>query len=97
MSETQCSTWLSVGTPSPSGRTRPTDGGSLQRTQTLGQKIMGNMMDNMFMRSFTSRPKIQTPDASQPSSPSKVGFASLASIFMHLAPYIVIAYYLICK
>ncbi|KAH6757481.1 HOPM interactor 7 [Perilla frutescens var. hirtella] len=62
----------SEGTPSPSGRTRPTDGGGFQRSQTLGQKIMGNMMDNVFMRSFTSKPKIHTPDVSQPSSPSKL-------------------------
>lgn len=77
MSEAQHLTWLCVGTPSPSGRTRPTDGGGLQRNQTLGQKIMGNMMDNLFVRSFTSKPKIHTPDVSQPSSPSKVGIASI--------------------
>ncbi|KAL8532969.1 hypothetical protein ACS0TY_009290 [Phlomoides rotata] len=56
----------SEGTPSPSGR------GGLQRSQTFGQKIMENMMDNMFVRSFTSKPKIRTSDVSLPSSPSKV-------------------------
>ncbi|KAL6549549.1 hypothetical protein OROHE_008280 [Orobanche hederae] len=61
----------SEGTPSPFGRTTPTDGGVLQRNQTLGQKIVGNLMDNIFTRSFTSKQKIHTPDPSQPSSPSK--------------------------
>ncbi|KAI3470391.1 hypothetical protein Pfo_027054 [Paulownia fortunei] len=62
----------SEGMPSPSGRTtRPTDGGGLQRSQTIGQKIMGNMMDNLFMRSFTSKPKNRTSDVMIPSSPSK--------------------------
>ncbi|XP_047972872.1 brefeldin A-inhibited guanine nucleotide-exchange protein 5 [Salvia hispanica] len=62
----------SEGTASPSGRTRPTDGGVIQRNQTLGQKIMGNMMDNLFMRSFTTKANNHTPDVSQPSSPSKL-------------------------
>ncbi|KAG8390693.1 hypothetical protein BUALT_Bualt01G0110100 [Buddleja alternifolia] len=62
----------SEGVPSPSGRAaRPTDDGGLQRSQTIGQKIMGNMMDNVFMRSFTSKPKIQTSDVMVSSSPSK--------------------------
>lgn len=62
-----------VGMPSPSGRaTKPTDGGGLQRTQTIGQKIMGNVMENIFVRSFTSKPKYHTPDILSPSSPSKV-------------------------
>ncbi|KAL6549603.1 hypothetical protein OROHE_008334 [Orobanche hederae] len=52
----------SEGTPSPFGRTTPTDGGVLQRNQTLGQKIVGNLMDNIFTRSFTSKQKIHTPD-----------------------------------
>ncbi|KAL6558216.1 hypothetical protein OROMI_018566 [Orobanche minor] len=58
-------------------RTRPTDGGVLQRNQTLGQKIVGNLMDNIFTRSSTLKQKIHTPDASQPSSPSKLGTASI--------------------
>lgn len=58
-----------VGTPSPSNRgTRPSDAGGLQRNQTLGQKIMGNIV-----RSFTSKPVNFTSDADVPSSPSKVG------------------------
>ncbi|CAA2998750.1 brefeldin A-inhibited guanine nucleotide-exchange 5 [Olea europaea subsp. europaea] len=63
----------SEGMPSPSGRaTKPTDGGGLQRTQTIGQKIMGNVMENIFVRSFTSKPKYHTPDILSPSSPSKL-------------------------
>ncbi|XP_051121206.1 brefeldin A-inhibited guanine nucleotide-exchange protein 5 isoform X2 [Andrographis paniculata] len=62
----------SEGIPSPSGQTaRPPDGG-YQRSQTLGQKIMGNMMDNLFMRTFTSKPKNQDSDAIISSSPSKI-------------------------
>ncbi|XP_047330350.1 brefeldin A-inhibited guanine nucleotide-exchange protein 5-like isoform X2 [Impatiens glandulifera] len=47
-------------------------GGSMQRSQTIGQKIMGNMMDNMFVRSFTSKPKERASDVSVPSSPLKI-------------------------
>ncbi|XP_020551182.1 brefeldin A-inhibited guanine nucleotide-exchange protein 5 isoform X2 [Sesamum indicum] len=62
----------SEGIPSPSGRTmRPTEDGGVQRNQTFGQKIMGNMMDNLFMRSFSSKPKNRTSDVMVPSSPSK--------------------------
>ncbi|KAK4433109.1 Brefeldin A-inhibited guanine nucleotide-exchange protein 5 [Sesamum alatum] len=58
----------SAGMASPSGRaTKPTDGGGLQRSQTLGQRIMGNM----FMRTFTSKPKNLTSDVIASSSPSK--------------------------
>ncbi|KAL0403408.1 UNVERIFIED_CONTAM: Brefeldin A-inhibited guanine nucleotide-exchange protein 5, partial [Sesamum radiatum] len=58
----------SEGIPSPSGRTmRPTEDGGLQRNQTFGQKIM----DNLFMRSFSSKPKNSTSDVMVPSSPSK--------------------------
>ncbi|KAL9165509.1 hypothetical protein ABFS82_06G175400 [Erythranthe guttata] len=68
----------SEGTPSPSGRTtRATDDGSLQRSQTFGQKFMGNMMDNMFVRSFTSKPKDRASDVMIPSSPSKSPDASV--------------------
>ncbi|XP_073128744.1 brefeldin A-inhibited guanine nucleotide-exchange protein 5 [Henckelia pumila] len=60
------------GLPSPSGRTtRASDSSGLQRSQTFGQKIMGNMMDNVFVRSFTSKPKNRTSDIMIPSSPSK--------------------------
>lgn len=58
------------GLPSPSGRT--SDGSGLQHSQTFGQKIMGNMMDNVFVRSFTSKPKHRTYDVMIPSSPSKI-------------------------
>ncbi|CAA0821230.1 HOPM interactor 7 [Striga hermonthica] len=63
----------SEGMPSPSGRTaRATDDGGLQRSQTFGQRIMGNVMDNLFLRSFTSKPKDRTSDVMVPSSPSKI-------------------------
>ncbi|KAL0340813.1 UNVERIFIED_CONTAM: Brefeldin A-inhibited guanine nucleotide-exchange protein 5 [Sesamum radiatum] len=59
----------SEGIPSPSGRTmRPTEDGGLPRNQTFGQKIM----DNLFMRSFSSKPKNRTSDVMVPSSPSKI-------------------------
>ncbi|KAK9213078.1 hypothetical protein WN943_002465 [Citrus x changshan-huyou] len=44
---------------------------AFQRNQSIGQKIMGNMMDNRFLRSFTSKSKSQVPDASIPSSSPK--------------------------
>lgn len=46
---------------------------------------MGNMMDNLFMRSFTTKANNHTPDVSQPSSPSKVGIAPIVLIIaMHV-------------
>ncbi|KAL2338842.1 hypothetical protein Fmac_013288 [Flemingia macrophylla] len=66
----------SEGLPSPSGRSpKSADGGGFQRTQTLGQRIMGNMMDNLFLRNLT-KPKSRASDASQPSSPVKVADAA---------------------
>ncbi|XVE53803.1 hypothetical protein DITRI_Ditri03aG0031500 [Diplodiscus trichospermus] len=48
----------SEGTPSASGISeKSTEAGSLQRSQTIGQRIMGNMMDNLFLRSLTSKSK----------------------------------------
>ncbi|KAL4561395.1 hypothetical protein LXL04_033561 [Taraxacum kok-saghyz] len=44
---------------------------SLQRTQTVGQRLMGNMRDSLLVRSFTSKPKNQILDAILPPSPSK--------------------------
>ncbi|KAJ4835000.1 Brefeldin A-inhibited guanine nucleotide-exchange protein 5 [Turnera subulata] len=61
------------GLPSPSGRTQKlAEAPSLQRSQTLGQKIMGNVMDNLFLRNLTSKSKAQAADASVPSSPIKL-------------------------
>ncbi|KAF7836855.1 brefeldin A-inhibited guanine nucleotide-exchange protein 5 [Senna tora] len=48
--------------------TKGADAGGLQRSQTLGQRIMGNMMDNLFIRNLT-KTKSQPLDTSQPSSP----------------------------
>ncbi|XP_021597943.1 brefeldin A-inhibited guanine nucleotide-exchange protein 5 isoform X2 [Manihot esculenta] len=63
----------SEGLPSPSGRfQKPAEAAGFQRSQTIGQKIMGNMMDNLFMRSLTSKSKARASDASAPSSPIKV-------------------------
>ncbi|XP_019198456.1 PREDICTED: brefeldin A-inhibited guanine nucleotide-exchange protein 5 [Ipomoea nil] len=58
------------GIPSPSGRAK--DSGDLQRNQTFGQKIMGNMMDNRFLRSFTSKPRSPTSEVFAPSSSPKI-------------------------
>jgi len=63
--------FIIVGLPSPSGRSPKTaDGGGFQRSQTLGQRIMGNM-ENLFLRNLT-KSKSHVSDASQPSSPVKV-------------------------
>ncbi|KHN17773.1 brefeldin A-inhibited guanine nucleotide-exchange protein 5-like [Glycine soja] len=64
----------SEGLPSPSGRTpKAADGGGFQRSQTLGQRIMGNM-ENLFLRNLT-KSKSHISDASQPSSPVKAADA----------------------
>lgn len=61
------------GLPSPSGRTpKAADEGGLQRSQTFGQRIMGNMMENIFLRNLTSKSKNPISDASLPSSPVRV-------------------------
>ncbi|EXC13619.1 Brefeldin A-inhibited guanine nucleotide-exchange protein 1 [Morus notabilis] len=64
----------SEGLPSPSGRSsKSSEAGGLQRSQTIGQRIMGNMMDNLFLRSLTSKSKAGgASDVSVPSSPVKV-------------------------
>ncbi|KAI9114056.1 hypothetical protein K1719_015307 [Acacia pycnantha] len=53
------------GLPSPSAKTPKQAGAG--GTQTLGQRIV----DNLLLRNFSSKSKTRTPDASQPSSPSK--------------------------
>ncbi|XP_039032655.1 brefeldin A-inhibited guanine nucleotide-exchange protein 5-like [Hibiscus syriacus] len=61
------------GVPSSSGRGQMSvEAGSLQRSQTIGQRIMGNMMDNIFVRSFTSKPESPTAGTPVPSSPLKL-------------------------
>ncbi|KAG6582539.1 Brefeldin A-inhibited guanine nucleotide-exchange protein 5, partial [Cucurbita argyrosperma subsp. sororia] len=60
------------GLQSPSARTRAAEPGSLLRSQTIGQRIMGNMMDNIFVRSLTSKSKGRASDVSVPSSPIKL-------------------------
>ncbi|WRX32521.1 Mon2 [Theobroma cacao] len=63
----------SEGVPSPSGRSQKSaEAGSLQRSQTIGQRIMGNMMDNLFRRSLTSKSKSRASEISVPSSPPKL-------------------------
>ncbi|KAI4380307.1 hypothetical protein MLD38_006512 [Melastoma candidum] len=57
----------SQGLPSPSGRTQ-SDGRSIQRSQTLGQRIMGNL----FLRSLTTKSPDDPADSSVPPSPAKV-------------------------
>ncbi|XP_071723844.1 brefeldin A-inhibited guanine nucleotide-exchange protein 5-like [Rutidosis leptorrhynchoides] len=62
----------SEGLPSPSGRgQKPAEAEGLQRTQTFGQRIM----DNLFLRNLTSKPKGRVLDASAPSSPVKLAAA----------------------
>ncbi|KAI3852910.1 hypothetical protein MKW92_028882 [Papaver armeniacum] len=59
----------SEGLPSPSGQAqKPAVGGSLQRSQTLGQRIMGNMTDNLLLRNLTSKSKILPLDTAGLSS-----------------------------
>ncbi|KAK9137313.1 hypothetical protein Sjap_007907 [Stephania japonica] len=66
------------GLASPSGRVQKlTEAGSLQRNQTLGQRIMGNMMDNLLLRSLTAKSK-NSLDAAIPSSPMKGGEICMA-------------------
>ncbi|KAK1399576.1 hypothetical protein POM88_009439 [Heracleum sosnowskyi] len=43
----------------------------LQRSQTFGQRIMGNMKESRLLRTFTSKSIVSVPDV--PSSPSKMG------------------------
>lgn len=63
----------SEGLPSPSGRGQePAEGRDLQRTQTFGQRFMGNMMDNLLLRNLTSKQRNSPSDASIPSSPVKI-------------------------
>ncbi|KAJ9558540.1 hypothetical protein OSB04_013154 [Centaurea solstitialis] len=57
--------------PSSENVEKSPGGPSLRRSQTIGQKLMGNMMDNLLVRSFTSKPKNAVLDALIPPSPSK--------------------------
>lgn len=66
-----------VGLQSPSARTRAAEPGNLLRSQTIGQRIMGNMMDNIFVRSLTSKSKGRASDVSVPSSPIKVLYLNI--------------------
>lgn len=59
------------GLPSPSGSQKHAYDNDLQRSQTFGQRIMGNMRDSLFVRSFTAKPKSRASDV-LPSSPSKL-------------------------
>ncbi|KAM1605801.1 hypothetical protein PS2_026498 [Malus domestica] len=61
----QMNTDGSEGLPSPSGSaSKSAEAGNLQRSQTIGQRIM----DNLFLRNL-SKPKAIPSDASVPSSP----------------------------
>ncbi|KAK1263102.1 Brefeldin A-inhibited guanine nucleotide-exchange protein 5 [Acorus gramineus] len=63
----------SEGMVSPSGRSQgTTETENLQRSQTFGQRIMGNMMDNLLVRSLTSKSRNRPSDATTPSSPVKI-------------------------
>ncbi|TYH15403.1 hypothetical protein ES288_A05G039300v1 [Gossypium darwinii] len=63
----------SEGVPSPSDKAQKSaEAASLQRSQTIGQRIMGNMMDNIFLRSRSAKAKSGTSDIPAPSSPPKL-------------------------
>ncbi|URD90555.1 hypothetical protein MUK42_27967 [Musa troglodytarum] len=64
----------SDGHLSPSGNLKkPAEAANYQRSQTFGQRIMGNMMDNLLLRSLTSKSKNRTSDLSPVSaSPVKI-------------------------
>ncbi|MQL87481.1 hypothetical protein Taro_020024 [Colocasia esculenta] len=63
----------SEGLSSPSAMAqKASEAGNLQQSQTFGQRIMGNMMDNLLVRSFTSKSKSRVVDATLPSSPVKI-------------------------
>ncbi|KAI7739214.1 hypothetical protein M8C21_027108, partial [Ambrosia artemisiifolia] len=57
-------------TPSSENSDKSPPTPSLQRSQTFGQRLMGNMRDNVLVRSFTSKPKNLTLDALIPITPS---------------------------
>ncbi|KAL0926627.1 hypothetical protein M5K25_002866 [Dendrobium thyrsiflorum] len=42
-----------------------------QRSQTFSQRIVGNVMDNLFLRNLTSKPRSAVADDLVPSSPAK--------------------------
>ncbi|KAE8721996.1 Brefeldin A-inhibited guanine nucleotide-exchange protein 5 [Hibiscus syriacus] len=63
----------SEGISSPSDKAQKSaEAASLQRSQTIGQRIMGNMMDNLFLRSRSAKSKSGTSDIPVPSSPLKL-------------------------
>lgn len=71
--ELQSNMDASEGVASPSGRAqKPSETGSLQPSQTIGQRIMGNMMDNLFVRTLTNKSKTRASDVPLPSSPFKL-------------------------
>ena len=59
---------IHLGSPSPSGRTQPAVS---PRGKSIGQRFMGNMMDNLLVRSLTSKSKGRADDIAPP-SPVKV-------------------------
>ncbi|XP_042503350.1 brefeldin A-inhibited guanine nucleotide-exchange protein 5 [Macadamia integrifolia] len=75
----------SEGLPSPSGRApKPAEASGLQRSQTLGQRIMGNMMDNLLLRSLTSKSRSPPSDVLVPSSPVKVIVTAIFKLFTYI-------------
>ncbi|KAD4982629.1 hypothetical protein R6Q59_002233 [Mikania micrantha] len=58
-------------TSSPQKVQKVSESADLQRSQTIGQRLMGNMMDNLFVRTFTAKPKNPASEAVVPASPSK--------------------------
>ncbi|KAJ0966984.1 hypothetical protein J5N97_023901 [Dioscorea zingiberensis] len=54
------------------GVEKPAENATSQQSQSFGQRFMGNMMDNLLLRSFTSKPKSRGEDVLVPSSPLKL-------------------------
>lgn len=64
--------YVFVGLPSPSGREQKhDDAASFQRSQTFGQRIMGNVMDNLLVRTLTMKSKGRPEEVQLPSPPVK--------------------------
>ncbi|XP_068664277.1 brefeldin A-inhibited guanine nucleotide-exchange protein 5-like isoform X2 [Aristolochia californica] len=51
---------------------KPAETESLERSQTFGQRLMGNMMDNLLLRNLTSKSRNRPAEALVPSSPTKI-------------------------
>lgn len=69
----------------------PAANAAYQQSQSFGQRFMGNMMDNLLLRSFTSRSKSRGEETLIPSSPMKVFSVQLLTIKFYLICILVTA------